>query len=1239
MAFLKKLQLSESAFGEGIKIWSVSREFPTLIHKSNCGNKDVHELWLWAFNKSDSIKSLSFEIFSGAEKISNYSIDVPSSKTGGHMVIWPGLILSNNVSVKAHASSSDDVIVYGHVNVIDQTNSFADLTGFGENTNGESTHPYSTIGRKHEIKYNANGDTIACGNGFNLALRPNGSVFSWGGANLVKELLNPIGHIPWSGNVDVYTASTDTIVASNGIPPHNTPYKSPTATNPGNNPNKASEQNHYFLIPKTPIVTGTHNTAIPRGDIGIALNGIPFDIRSAEIWSGMNQWEQVAGPGDLGVDSCGGHVQPNGKYHYHINPTCLHDMDSGEHSPIIGYAFDGLPIYGPYGYTNTGVTGSVSLMTSSYRLKAGNRPSGSGVGPGGAYDGTYSADYEFVEGHGILDRCNARFAVTPEHSSGSWHYHATVDTSGTAVYPYIVGPNFRGVPLQCNWNGGCKNTVAFPPRNIKNLTKIRVGANHALGLDKNGKVIAWGDNTYGQCNVHPNLSNGATDISAGKNHSLAVQAGQVIAWGDNEFGQTSSSPALRHIESLQITNSGQDYSLPPVVSITAGGVGASGAQAESVLAGRGILSISLVSGGANYTEAPNIVFSGGGGSGAAATVMLTSFSENPAYGYVSSITITNSGNGYTSTPTISFEDTSNACTGYGICGTGAHAVTYLQKAQVSGFIMTNQGAGYYESPAVTITNANEDTAGNGAVATGVLGGPRSGISYPVQINGQAISDVVSVSAGEGHSLSIDESGVVVAWGNNSSSQSSVPAINTSQEKWTSVVAGGNHSLGTIYNSTENLNYIRAWGSNVNGQTAVPSYATLSSSLWKNKNLSISAGENHSLILNPNGSVTGFGINTNGQLPTGLTNVSSVVSGPTSNHSFSTINEVYKKEPLSSSNSGCGISVATKIYSNAPCVDKTHIHRASNVDGVEELWMWAYNGKNSEVDLEIYLEPKETSSLSSAEILNGGSGYRQEPEITVSGGGGAGAVLTAQWDNDVPGEAERGYVSQINISNPGSGYKYPPAILISGGSETSSEITKTATFKSYIETGDKISYKLPPKASGLYMLVGGLKLENSFNVRASMKDSFGNLLSGDESVQIYGHIIRQDVGPESNITYGDSPYLTTANAVCPPITRLTSNAVSGASSLSVSNTLGFYNSQQVVVDPYLSNEENITVTGISSLLVSGLVKDHSVGAWIVDKQFYDQGSVSSGGSSGSSGGSSGGSGLAATTTTTNSPGIS
>jgi hypothetical protein len=55
------------------------------------------------------------------------------------------------------------------------------------------------------------------------------------------------------------------------------------------------------------------------------------------------------------MDRCCGHPAPDNTYHYHKYPICVNSpwADEGqEHSPLIGFAFDGFPIYGPYESAN-----------------------------------------------------------------------------------------------------------------------------------------------------------------------------------------------------------------------------------------------------------------------------------------------------------------------------------------------------------------------------------------------------------------------------------------------------------------------------------------------------------------------------------------------------------------------------------------------------------------------------------------------------------------------------------------------------------------------------------------------------------------------------------------------------------------------------------------------------------------------------------------------------------------------
>ena len=51
------------------------------------------------------------------------------------------------------------------------------------------------------------------------------------------------------------------------------------------------------------------------------------------------------------LDRCCGHPSPMQQYHYHKYPVCVKTpwADEGDrHSPVLGWAFDGFPVYGPY---------------------------------------------------------------------------------------------------------------------------------------------------------------------------------------------------------------------------------------------------------------------------------------------------------------------------------------------------------------------------------------------------------------------------------------------------------------------------------------------------------------------------------------------------------------------------------------------------------------------------------------------------------------------------------------------------------------------------------------------------------------------------------------------------------------------------------------------------------------------------------------------------------------------------
>ncbi|MDH3538433.1 MAG: YHYH protein [Acidimicrobiia bacterium] len=210
-------------------------------------------------------------------------------------------------------------------------------------------------------------------------------------------------------------------IESNGLPDHET-GQFPNA----GNPNSISAQSYSYTFPAQPNAATMPTPYNVPQPFGIAVNGVVLDPFAAEWYQNDRDsgWQLAALANPLGFDDNNAHVQPTGAYHYHGAPTAL--LTTSEFPELIGFAGDGFPIYGPYGYNDPAdPTSGVRELVSSYRLKRGERPDG----PGGAYDGTYVEDYEYVEGYGDLDECNGREGVTPEWTggTGTYYYIATLD--------------------------------------------------------------------------------------------------------------------------------------------------------------------------------------------------------------------------------------------------------------------------------------------------------------------------------------------------------------------------------------------------------------------------------------------------------------------------------------------------------------------------------------------------------------------------------------------------------------------------------------------------------------------------------------------------------------------------------------------------------------------------------------------------------------------------------------------
>jgi hypothetical protein len=223
------------------------------------------------------------------------------------------------------------------------------------------------------------------------------------------------------------------------------------------NPAYPSDRNWQLRFTRNPQpATGIH-TATGLGSIGLWANGVPiYNPKDAHSYNNQNIWHNNAVVVEAdGFDAALGHPSPVGQgnpvpgaYHHHqLSPSLATQLGFGaaQFSPLLGFAFDGFPVYGPYGYANPDGTGGITRMTSSYQLRnITQRQSGPAVSS--TYPlGYFVEDYEYVAGLGLLDQYNGRFTVTPDYPNGTYAYFTTIDANGANAYPYVIGPSYYGV--------------------------------------------------------------------------------------------------------------------------------------------------------------------------------------------------------------------------------------------------------------------------------------------------------------------------------------------------------------------------------------------------------------------------------------------------------------------------------------------------------------------------------------------------------------------------------------------------------------------------------------------------------------------------------------------------------------------------------------------------------------------------------------------------------------------------
>jgi hypothetical protein len=339
----------------------------------------------------------------------------------------------------------------------------------------------------------------------------------------------------------------------------------------------------------------------------------------AGIGNGDGIWNRDAWTNEyVSFDYAFNHAQQAGQYHSHANPIATRYLlgdnvnynsttkiysestvsTNLKHSPILGWLDDGLPLYGPYGYSNpTNPASGVRRMVSGYVLRDGsygnvnvivsgrtNLPvwaqlaqgrstlTLSQYGPATTYTtggaggnisyglGHYAEDYDYLGDLGFvqgvtntvggytafydLNEFNARYCVTPEYPNGTWAYFTTIKTDGSPAYPYNTGRWFFGNPT----GGSTTTTVmdADTPLTLyfKGATNLPAVLN-APAVNAGNVTLTWSaveGGTY-QVNVSSNVSsawttNLALTLTATNNTATVTETG-VVATNQMRFYRVS----------------------------------------------------------------------------------------------------------------------------------------------------------------------------------------------------------------------------------------------------------------------------------------------------------------------------------------------------------------------------------------------------------------------------------------------------------------------------------------------------------------------------------------------------------------------------------------------------------------------------------------------------------------------------------------------------------------------------
>jgi len=217
------------------------------------------------------------------------------------------------------------------------------------------------------------------------------------------------------------------------------------------------------------------------------------------------------------------------------------------HSPILGWSYDGYPIYGPY--TKIGL--EMTKVRSSYQKRVETdsklRPIGQGFP-----DGFFIQDYQYDSSTGDLDQYNGKFVINSDFPNGTYAYFLTIDNeiNSNPVYPYVFASELKNSIIKENTNPAFNQDL-----NISDLGLIRnVGPYYINSVNSNYNLINKVKDSYRQTFIVNEIESSGIDGINVYNAGQDYKVGDIIFFDNSGTDGTGISAVVSGIKGKDISN-------------------------------------------------------------------------------------------------------------------------------------------------------------------------------------------------------------------------------------------------------------------------------------------------------------------------------------------------------------------------------------------------------------------------------------------------------------------------------------------------------------------------------------------------------------------------------------------------------------------------------------------------------------------------------------------------------------